>query len=185
VQSKAKMRLELAICFGVIVAALGTVLWMTRHPAVNRAQARAMTPALEAYMHGDVAGMGLEGDLDARLKPQAFCDPDIIEIRPDGAGWRVGMMPFCASYARRDGTLLESSVGYDIVVAEVTIRSGHYQVLSFQVGSDGYDPAWVHANFSSLAARWILSTDPPTAPDPVGQARRALGFPADTPAVQQ
>jgi len=184
-ESKTKTRLGLAIFFGVIVAAVGTVVWMTRHPAVNQAQARAMKPAIEAYMHNDIAGMGLEGDLDARLKPQAFCDPDIIEIRPDEPGWRVGMMPFCASYARRGGTLLESSVGYDVVVAEVVIRSGHYQVVSLQVGSDGYDPAWVHANFSSLAARWILSTDPPTAPDPVSQARQALGFPAGTPAVQE
>jgi len=64
------------------------------------------------------------------LKPQLFCDANIIEIRPDGPNWRVGMMTF-------------------------------------------------------LAARWLLSATPPTAPDPVGQARQVLGFPPGTRAVQE
>ena len=90
----------------------------------------------------------------------------------------------CADYARRGRTLLEGQIGYFDSAAEVLVpgRAGNPRVLSLDPGPPGYDPAWVHQNFSGQAARWLLSADPPTAPDPVSQARRAFGFPAGTPA---
>jgi hypothetical protein len=179
------------ICVGVVcalmAAVLGGVVWWNRHPAVDQAQARAMQPVIDAYVHEHSAQLGLGGTLAAQLKPEVFCDAGVIEIRPDGPWWRVGMVLNCGEFARRGSTLIEGMSGYPSI-GEVMVLSGspgHYQVLSLEMGPAGYDPAWVHQNFSSLAARWILSTDPPVAPDPVGQACRAFGFPAGTAAVEQ
>ena len=180
------------ITVGVVVALMAAVVcwvvWWFRHPQVDQAQARAMQPVIDAYVHEHGERLGFAGSLDPRLKPEVFCAAAIIEIRPDGPSWRVGMVLNCGEFARRGSTLIEGSSGYPSL-GEVMVLSGsggHYRVLSVDQGPPGYDPAWVHQNFSPLAARWILSTEPPTAPDPIGQARQAFGFPAGTTtAVQQ
>lgn len=176
------------VACALMAAVVGGVAWWNRHPAVNQAQARAMQPAIDAYMHDHAAQFGFGDVMNAGLAPGLFCDATIIEIRPYGPGSRVGMMTFCGEYARRGNTLIEASIGYDIAIAHL-MTSGpglHYRVLSLQMDpTDGYDPAWVHQNFSRLAAQWLLSTDPPTAPDPIALARQALGFPPGTPAVQE
>ena len=184
-------RRSTVISVGVVCAVMAVILvgvvWWNRHPAVDQAQALAMQPVIDAYMHEHGEQLRLGGTLDARLKPEVFCDAGIIEIRPDGRWWRVGMMLNCGEFARRGSTLIEGSSGYP-GIGEVMVLSGspgHYRVVSLDLGPPGSDPAWVHQNFSPLAARWMLSTYPPTAPDPIGQARQAFGFPAGTPAVQQ
>jgi hypothetical protein len=152
------------------------VVWWFRHPAVDQAQARAMQPVIDAYMHQHGEQLGFGGSLDPRLRPEVFCGAGLIEIRPDGPWWRVGMVLNCGEFARRGSTLIEGSSGY-LSIGEVMVLSGspgHYRVLSLDLGPPGYDPAWVHQNFSSLAARWMLSTEPPTAPDPIGQACQAF-----------
>ncbi len=157
------------------------------HPSVNQAQARAIQPAVDSYMHENGVKMGLAYVMDSRFKPQLFCDANIIEIRPEGPRWHVGMTLNCGDYARHNNTLLEALIGYIDAVAEVAApaHGRQYQVLSLELGPPGYDPAWVHRNFSSLAARWILSNSPPTAPDPISQARQEFGFAPGTPAVQE
>jgi hypothetical protein len=171
----------------LMAAVVGGVAWWYRHPAVNQAQAEAMQPVIDAYMHEHATQLGLGGTLDPRLKPEVFCDAGIVEIRPDGRWWRVGMVLNCGEFARRGSTLIEGMAGYpwtgDVMV--LSGQHGRYRVLSLEEGSVGYDPAWVNQNFSSQAARWLLSDDPPTAPDPIWQARQAFGFPAGTPAVEQ
>ena len=127
--------------------------------------------------------------MDPRLKPGVFCVATIIEIRTRGPHWRVGMKLGCGEYARRGSILLEAFQGGDFDVIADVMTSGHggrLRVLSLDLGLDAYPgyPAWVHENYSSRAARWLLSDDSPIAPDPIGQARRAFGFPADYPAVQ-
>ncbi|HEY6295596.1 MAG TPA: hypothetical protein VIX15_08025 [Streptosporangiaceae bacterium] len=190
-QKKEPTRRSTLICVGVVCALMAAVvvaaIWWYRHPAVDQAQARAMQPVIDAYMHEHGEQLGLGGALDARLKPEVFCGAGIVEIRPDGPRWRVGMMLNCGEFARRGNTLTEGSSGYPSIgeVMVLTGSPGHYRVLSLDLGPPAYDPAWVHQNFSSLAARWMLSSYPPTAPDPVGQARQAFGFAAGTPAVQQ
>jgi len=179
--------ITVGVVCALMAAVVGWVAWWFRHPAVDQAQARAMQPVIEAYVHEHSGQLGFGGSLDSRLKPEVFCDAGIIEIRPDGPRWRVGMMLNCGEFARRGSTLIEGSSGYPSI-GEVMVLSGspgHYRVLSLELGPPGYDPAWVHQNFSSLAARWLLSTYPPTAPDPIGQAWQAFGFPAGTTAVQQ
>jgi hypothetical protein len=190
-QKKEPTRRSTLISVGVVCAVMAVILvgvvWWNRHPAVDQAQAQAMQPAIDAYMHEHGEQLGLGGTLDARLKPEVFCDAGIIEIRPDGRWWRVGMMLNCGEFARRGSTLIEGSSGYPSI-GEVMVLSGsrgQYRVRSLDLGPPGYDPAWVHQNFSSLAARWMLSMYPPTALDPIGQAREAFGFPAGTCAVHQ
>ncbi len=179
--------ITVSVVCALMAAVVAAVVWWYRHPAVDQAQARAMQPVIDAYVHEHSVQLGLGGTLDARLKPEVFCDAGIIEIRPDGPWWRVGMVLNCGEFARRGSTLIEGMAGYPSIgeVMVVSGSPGHYRVLSLEMGPAGYDPAWVHHNFSSLGARWMLSTDPPTAPDPIGQARLALGFPAGTPAVEQ
>jgi len=171
----------------LMAAVVVGVVWWYRHPPVDQAQARAMQPVIDAYMHEHGEQLELGGTLDPRLKPEVFCAAGIVEIRPAGPRWRVGMVLNCGEFARRGSALIEGSSGYPSI-GEVMVLSGsggYYRVLSLDLGPPGYDPAWVHQNFSSLAARWMLSTEPPTAPDPIGQACRAFGFPAGTRAVQQ
>jgi len=77
------------VCALMAAIAYGVVHWY-RHPAVDQAQAGAMQPVIDAYMHSHGGQLGLGGSLDRGLKPQVFCDAAIIEIRPDGPRWRVG-----------------------------------------------------------------------------------------------
>ena len=175
-----------AVCVLAIVF-LGGLAWWYRHPAVDQAQARALQPVIDAYMHqhGDLLDLG--GELAPGLKSEVFCDATIIEIRVHGSHLRVGMALECGQYARRGSTLLELPQGpFDAVADVMTSGPGVPQrVVSLQFGNDVVnDPVWVHENFSPLAARWLLGDSPPTAPDPVNQARQAFGFPPGYPAVQ-
>jgi hypothetical protein len=174
-------------CVAVITVIIGVSVWLVaREPAVNQAQAKAMLPVVEAYLSRDSAFRQAFGSLNPQLKPRVFCDARILEISPDGPRWRVGMIAKCGQFARRDNSLIEGGSGYP-GVGEVMILSGHrghYHVLSLDVGPPYYDPAWVHRNFSSDLADQLLSPNPPTAPDPVSQARQAFGFPPGTRAVQ-
>jgi hypothetical protein len=144
-----------------------------------------MLPIIDAYLGKAIAQQGF-GYLSPRLKPREFCNATIIEIRPDGPHWSVGMAANCGEFARRGNTLLEGTSGYP-GIGEVMILSGHagrYRVLSLQVGPPYWDQAWVNSHFSAVATREVLSANPPTAPDPISQAWRALGFPPGTSAVQ-
>ncbi len=170
-------------CAGILVAVTGAIFWQAnRRPAVNQAQAKAMLPVISSYLGNSPQLAQFGGALDATLKPRVFCEASIIEIRPDGPRWRVGLQINCGEFARRQNKLLEGSQGYP-GIADVAIltRTGlHYQVANLQVGPPYRDKPWVDQNFSSQAARWILSASPPTAPSPISQAWRAFGFPAGT-----
>jgi hypothetical protein len=169
-----------------LVAAAG--VWIaTRRPAVNEAQARAMLPVIGAHLDDGPGYAALGSALDARLKPKVFCDAGVIEIRPDGRRWRVGLQINCGEFARRGGKLLEGSQGYPGIadIATLARQGGHYTVVALQFGPPYWDKPWVDQNFSSRAASWILSANPPTAPDPISRAWRAFGFRPGTAAVQQ
>ncbi len=164
-------------------------------PALNRAQARAMLPAIDAYLDRDAGRLGFGGALDARLKPRTFCDASIIEIRPgetlSGAGagsltlsWRVGILMNCGEFARRGRTLVEGSAGGPGIGEVVTVAGlpGHYLARALDAGPPYRDQAWVHAHFSPGAATLVLN-EKVAAPDLVYQARQAFGFPPGTRAV--
>lgn len=145
-----------------------------------------MLPVINAYLDRDAAVHQAFGGLSPQLKPRVFCDARIIEIRPDGPRWRVGMVVKCGQFARRGHSLAEGAAGYPGIgeVMVLSRRGGHYQALSLDVGPPYYSRTWVERNFSHGAAAWLLNANPPSAPDPVRQAWRAFGFPAGTRAVQ-
>jgi hypothetical protein len=175
-----------ALALAGVGAAAG--LWLTSSgpepPAVNRAEARAMMPAINAYLAADAVhlGGGLLMQTVPQLKPRVFCDASIIQIRHDGSRWLVGMEISCGEYARKGNTLLVGTAGYP-AAAEVMslIRTrGQFRAISLLVGPESYDPGWVRRHFLPGAAAEINGPNPPGAPDPIRLAWRALGFPAGT-----
>lgn len=166
------------------------VAWLVHRappPAVNQAQARAMLPAVDAYLDRDAARLngGYLASAYPKMKVMTFCDASIIEIRADGTQWRVGMEVNCGEFARRRDTLVVGTAGYPGTAEVMTLayRGGEYHPFSLNVGPGHFDPEWAKANFSPGGAAEIDSASPPTAPNPMAQARRALGFPPGTPAI--
>lgn len=158
-------------------------------PHVNHAQAQAMLPAIEKFLDspaGGNQGGGLLAVSYPKLKSRTFCTATVIEIRPDGPRWRVGMETSCTEYARRGQTLLTGTAGgSDEVMVVTTAPGGRYRVVS--AVSDNWpvvpDPGWVDRHFSPGAAYEINYGTWPAPPDPAVQARRTFGFPPGTPAV--
>lgn len=143
-----------------------------------------MLPIIDAYLDRHAARYDV-GGLDPRLKPKDLCETHIIEIRPDGQWWRVGMVARCAEFARRGHSLLEGELnGYlgEGVVMVLSGQRGNYQVQSLLVGPLAYNKPWADSHFSPGAAAWLLSANPPTAPNPIREAWQVFGFPAGTPA---
>jgi len=180
------IRLSLA-WLAFVACAAGLTIWLVsqQHPSVNQAQARAMLPAINAYLVNDRQLADFGGTLDADLHPKVLCDAAILQITSDGQQWHVALQINCGQFARRNTTLLEQELGYPGIADTATLTKvfGSYQVVKLQVGPPYWDKAWVDSNFSSQAARWILSANPPTAPDPIAQAWKVFDFPAGTPAV--
>jgi hypothetical protein len=171
-------------CVGILAAATGAIIWLAGRPIVNQAQAAAMLPVINSYLAKDPQ-LAQSSLLDARLKPRMFCDSAIIEIRPDGPRWHVGLQISCDELARSQKKLRQGFQGDPGIadIATLAQAGGRYKVANLQIGPPWWDKAWVDQNFSSRAASWILSTAPPTAPDPTSQALRALGFPPGTRAA--
>ena len=182
-------RAILAASTAMALAAAGTVTWLVTRgpapPAVNQPQARAMTPAIDAYLavHAISLGGRLLLQTVPRLNPRVFCDQVIIEIQPTGRNrWKVGMQISCDELARKGSELLEGTAG-DIGGGDVMtlVRSGAgFRAVSLITGSDFYDPGWVDRHFSPGAAAEINGLNPPEPPDPVSQAWRAFGLPPGT-----
>jgi hypothetical protein len=177
----------LAAGAAAVAAAAGLTTWLVTNtaappsPVVNPAQARAMLPAVNAYLSSHAAqlteGAYLAGAYPG-LKTEDFCAARIIEIRPAGHQWRVGMAVTCGEFARRDLSLLEGTAGEDNDVMTLAYTQGHYRAESLVTGPIYYDPAWVTGHFSPGAAAEVDSATPPAAPYPVQQARHAFGLAA-------
>jgi hypothetical protein len=175
-----------ALALASMVAAAG--IWLTSSgpppPAANKAEVRAMMPAINAYLAADAIhlGGGLLMQTAPQLKPRVFCDASVIQIRQDGSRWLVGMEINCGEYARKGKTLLVGTAGYPAAAEVMTLirTRGQYRAISLIVGPEFYDPGWVRRHFSPGAAAEIDGPNPPGAPDPIRLAWRALGFPAGT-----
>jgi hypothetical protein len=162
-------------------------------PDVNHAQAQAMLPTIERYLDSPAGGNQDGGFLAAKypkLRPRTFCTAAIIEIRRAGPRWRVGIVTFCAEYARRDHALVSGAAWQNVsgqrylyprseVMVLAGVAGGHYRVVSAVSHSlwTAHDPGWVDRHFSRGAAREINAGDWPAPPNPAVQARRAFGFP--------
>jgi hypothetical protein len=172
----------------MILAAIGMsgigIAWLKHvadEPPLNRALETAMTPAINSYLDDEFSLPGWDG-LPPQYKSRIFCDAGIIEIRPSGNDWRVGMALNCDELARYEGHLIEGATGYPGIAdfAILARMDNGYKVLSLTVGPNSADVAWVNENFSPAAAAIILGTNPPTAPDPIAKAWKAFGFPSGT-----
>jgi hypothetical protein len=175
------------VCVALVACAAGLTIWLVsrQHPSVNQAQARAALPAINRYLVDDKQLADFGGTLDADLHPKVLCDAAILQITTDGRRWHVALQINCGEFARRNTTLLEQELGYPGIAdtATLTKAGGRYQATNLQVWPPYWDKAWVDNNFSSQAARWILSANPPTAPNPISQAWKVFNFPAGTPAA--
>ena len=179
----------LALSGAAATAAAAVTLWLMTHPrppAVSPAQARAMLPAINTYLAKHAAQLtgGYLASTYPRLKVENFCDVRIIEIRPAGRQWHVGMDVNCGEFARRGRTLVEGAAGEDDDVMTLARSHGRYRALSLLIGPIYYDPDWAAKHFSPRAAAEIDSATPPMAPYPASQARRAFGLPPASRAVE-
>lgn len=161
---------------------LALTLWLRAHPpppVVNPAQAQATWPAIDAYLSKHAAQLddGYLARKYPKLKVENFCNVHIIEIRPAGQQWHVGMDVDCGEFARRGRALLEGSGGEDDDVMTLARSHGRYRAVSLLQGPIYYDPDWVARHFSPGAATEIGSANLPMAPYPARQARRAFGLP--------
>lgn len=165
-------------CAGVLTAAAtAVILWRPGHgpvpPAVNRAQARLMLPAIATYLDSPAGGNqgGYLTGAFPQLKPRVFCTAAIIEIRRDGSTWRVGMQTACGEYARRGDTLLEGTAGGNQEVMVLAGNGGYRAVSAAASDPTVPDPRWVDQHFSAGAAAEINDGSwpvPPTRPSRQG-----------------
>jgi hypothetical protein len=143
-------------------------------------QQRAMMPAIDAYLESPAYR---QNNLGAN-PPAAYqsgqlkweCDAAIIEVRPDGGDWRVGMDVACGDYSRHGDEIdqLDSGDMGDIVL--ILSGGSPYRVLSAALEpTDGYNPGWVRQQFSFIAAVAINNNDGPSAPIPNNLALSAFG----------
>lgn len=179
----ARMWRVAAVGAAVVIAGGRLALWQTGQLAPllpDEAQERAMMPAIDAYLDSPAYRRNNLGDYSpadyrsGRLK--WVCDAAIVEVRPDGAHWRVGMDVACGDYSR-DGTTVDQLDSGDMGDAVMVLSGGRrYQVLSaaLEPGEDA-DPSWVRQHFSFLAAAEINSHQGPTAPIPDNLALSAFG----------
>jgi hypothetical protein len=186
-----KLSWRLGVGLAAAIAGLTTLTaWlMIGYPtiAIQPAQAQALDAMVDTYVYQRAQALDIGGALDPGLTPHVYCNTKVLELTAQGrTRWHLGMTMFCVEYARRGNTLLEGGGGQFISACEITTVSPHanaYRMMSFDPGPPGYDPAWVHQNFSAGLAGWLLSTNPPFPPDPVDKARRALGFPPRAKAI--
>jgi hypothetical protein len=179
----------LALTAVVATAAAALTLWLITHPpppVVNPAQAQAMLPAINAYLSKHAAQLtgGYLASKYPKLKVENFCDVRIIEIRPAGQQWHVGMDVNCGEFARRGRILLEGAGGEDDDVMTLARSHGRYRAVSLLIGPIYYDPDWAAKHFSPGAAAEIDSATPPMAPYPARQARRAFGLPSASRVIE-
>ncbi len=169
----------------IVTAGVCLGVWLpkpARAPAVvlDRAHVRAMLPAITAYLQSP-AYRDRNGEYPfAAYQAQRvrwLCNAGIVEIRPDGARWRVGMDVACGDYAHR-GSKVFMDDGGDMGHEVMILSGGHgrYQVLS-AVQEPGVtpDPGWIDQNFSARAAAEINSGGGPMALWPAYKVLRAFG----------
>src|SRR5215467_1961550 len=95
-----RVRWLIAGVVAVVTAGICLSAWLHRAsaPVVDRAQVRGMLPAITAYLRS-----AAYRDRNGESPPEAYqaqrvrwlCNAGIVEIRPDGARWRVGMDVAC------------------------------------------------------------------------------------------
>jgi hypothetical protein len=168
------------------LATAGTVLYKEAVPAAPRVDPgldRAVLPVVDRYLLtaplGPLGGGTPPGKNGAA--PRGFCTERVIEIRPAGAGLRVGLVAWCAHYVRRGTEVTELDAGIMAGVLTVSPASAPARVSDVSWEPDDVFSAWAPAHFSSGGAaevERIISDSAANLTDPEGKARAAFGLPA-------
>jgi hypothetical protein len=160
------------------------------HPRADGADARQSrlgpgdAPVIEKYLDSPAGGNQGGGMLAVsfpKLKSRTFCTAAILEIRRDGARWRVGMETDCGEYARRGNTLVAGTeAGADEVMVLARAADGQYRVVA--AVSDNYpvvpDYGWVDRHFSPGAAYELNYGTWPAGSEPGRAGQAGLRVPA-------
>lgn len=169
----------------VVAAICGLGFWLTRpgpYLAPDQEQAYAMMPAVTAYLDSQAYWPYLSGIVgspapDKQGQNMWLCGASIEDVRPDGAGWRVGMDVACADYFRQDAQVQQGVHG-DMGQAVLVLSGGpsRYRVESAvqEPGGPGASD-WVSQHFSAAAAAAINHGRTPVASLPGSDALRAFG----------
>jgi hypothetical protein len=181
-----RVRWLIAGVIAVVTAGICLGVWLNRAPiralarAVDQAQVRAILPAITAYLQS-----AAYRDRNGESPPAAYqaqrvrwlCNAGIVEIRPEGTRWRVGMDVACGDYARRGNKVFMDDggdMGHEFMI--LSGSHGRYQVLSAaQEPGVTPDPGWIDQNFSAPVAAEINSGEAPMAPWPTVKVLRAFG----------
>lgn len=181
-----------AAVVGVVIAAIGFGAWLHTQvagllplPPPNHSLVNAMMPSIIAYLQApayrDANNAGANPAAYYRAQNVRWsCNARIVEIRPDGAYWHVGMDVACGDYVHR-GNKIVMADGGDVGNEVMTLSRDHgrYQVVS-EALPPGFgvteDPAWIDQHFSARAAADInRANGGPKAPWPATKVLRAFG----------
>jgi hypothetical protein len=151
-------------------------------------QVTLMQAAIQQYVIRDQSVLqGFGGLVPAGDDPKILCEINVIEAEQTGRQWRDGLVMNCGEFGVQGKTLLEGSSGYPGIaeVAELSEEGSGFSVDSLVIGPDWADSSWVDGNFSSEIASWVLSSSPPTAPDPIAEAWNVFRLRNGTTAEQE
>jgi hypothetical protein len=138
-----------------------------------------MMPAITAYLESPAYRQANSDEYSAadyqagRVK--WLCSAALVEVRPDGGRWQVGMDAACGDYERRGGQV-QFEDGGDMGHVVMVLSGGAYRVLSAaQEPGVSPDPAWIGQHFSAPAAAEVNSGQGPMAAMPDSRALLAFG----------
>jgi hypothetical protein len=163
----------------------GTAFWLTRPGpwvAPDQEQAYEMMPAITTYLDSQAYWPYIYGIVGSPAPDKPghnlwLCSASVEEVRPDGAGWQVGMDVACADYFRQGAEIYEGidgDMGHAVMV--LSGDPSRYRVVSAEQEPGGpIVPGWVSQHFSAAAAAAINSGRTPVAALPNGDALRAFG----------
>jgi hypothetical protein len=172
----------------VVAASCGAEIALTRPGpwvAPDQEQTHEMMPGITEYLDSRaywpyISGIAASAAPDKPGQNLWLCGASIEDVRPDGAGWRVGMDVACSDYVRQ-GTRVLQGIDGDLGQAVLVLSGGpaRYRVESVEQEPGGPGvPGWVSQHFSAAAAAAINSGRTPVAPWPDGDALREFDCPA-------
>ncbi|MFD3451013.1 hypothetical protein ACFWVC_02440 [Streptomyces sp. NPDC058691] len=171
---------------GAVVLA-GTVLYANEAvpaaPRVDPALERAVLPVVDRYLLTDslspFAGDGFPEENGAASR--GFCTERVVEIRPAGAGLRVGLVAWCGHFARHGSRMTALDAGISAGVLTVSPASAPARVSDVSWEPDGDSSAWAAAHFSpggAAEAERLTGDATANLTDPEAKARAAFGLSA-------
>ncbi|WP_136723248.1 hypothetical protein [Actinacidiphila oryziradicis] len=141
-----------------------------------------MLPVVDRYLLTDPLGPLGSGEPPGKngAVARGFCTERVIEIRPTGAGLRVGLVAWCGHYVRRGTEVTDLDAGIEAGVLTVSPASAPARVSDVAWEPDDVLYTWAPAHFSPGGAAEVERIDSDSSAnltDPEGKARAAFGLP--------